>query len=95
MLLLTSYTGLISLIGGSSLRDRGIPSFARLKPTRFAADATQLVRRDLADGIDEEIAIRSISLFAFRVACLDEEIVGAMKFGDTASMANPFLLPGS
>lgn len=93
-MLLTASAGLIPLMGGSSLRDRGIRSFTRLKPTRFAADATQLVRRDLADGIDEDIAIRSVSLSALRAACLEEEIVGAMKFGDTALIANLSLLAG-
>lgn len=93
-MLLTSSAGLIPLMRDPSLRDRGIPSFARLKPTRFAADATQLVRRDLTDGIDEDVAIISVSFSALRAACWDEEIVGDMKFGDPNLMASLCLLAG-
>lgn len=89
---LTSFEGLIPSIANPSLRDRGIPSFLRLKPTRFAADATQLMRRGLTDGTNGDVTMRSVSFCLLGAACWDEERVGDMKFGDPALMASLYLL---
>lgn len=88
---LTSSAGLIALMM-CPLRDRGIPSLTRFKPTRFAAEATQLVRRALTDGIGKYGAIRSVAFSALREACWDEETVGDMKCGDPVLTANLYLL---
>lgn len=89
---LTSSASVIALMTDPSLRDRGTPSLARLSPTRFTADAIQLVRRVLTDGTEGTVAIRSISFSALRAACWNEETVGDMKCDDPSLTAGLFLL---
>ena len=68
-------------------RGRGSPSPTRLKPTRFAADATQLVRRVFTDGTGGNVIVLSLSFSALGAACCDEETVGDMKRGDLSFIA--------
>lgn len=89
----TSFVCVIPSPTNPSLRDWDISSLARLKPTRFAADATQLVRRGLIDGTGKNVVMWSDSFSALRAACLDEEIVGDIKCGDPALNAALLLLP--
>ena len=67
--------------------DRGIPSGPRLKPTRFAADATQLpLARAFAEEVSGVVAVPA-ELEGLALTCLAEETVGDMKRGGGAFLA--------
>ena len=61
--------------------DRGVPSGARLKPTRFAADAIQFpLARAFAEEVNGVVALPA-ALEGLALTCLAEETVGDMKRG--------------
>lgn len=61
---------------------RGVPSPPRLKPTRFAADAIQLLPCVLLDVEDDGVEFRCCALDSLVAVCWVEERVGDMKRGD-------------
>lgn len=61
---------------------RGVPSPTRLRPTRLAADAIQLLPCALLDVTDDGVDFRSCALDSLVAVCLAEERVGDMKRGD-------------
>lgn len=61
---------------------RVVPSPPRLKPTRFAADAIQLLPCVLLDVEDDGVEFRCCALDSLVAVCWVEERVGDMKRGD-------------
>lgn len=61
---------------------RGVRSPPRRKPTRFAADAIQLLPCSLVEVKDGEVECRSCVLISLLAVCWVEERVGDMKCGD-------------
>lgn len=74
---------------------RGVPLPTRPKPTRFAADAIQLLRCVLLDVDDDGVESRSGDLIGLFAVCWVEERVGDMKCGDLPLDRFSSLLVGS